>query len=67
MVSERPMRQPKMVARSLTTAVSRPIMSNEQRKVSQPPPTEVGGMRANSTWPGRHADGGLCLIDRVIH
>ena len=39
-----------MDARSLTTAVRRPIMRREQRNVSHPPPTEVGGMNANNTW-----------------
>lgn len=53
MKSDRPTTQPKMAARSETTAVSRPMQSSAIRKVGHPEPTDVGGMHAKRTCIGQ--------------
>ena len=42
--------QPKMEARSAMTAVNIPIHRRAIPKVSHPPHTDGGGMKANKTW-----------------
>ena len=50
MVSDSPTMQPKMEARSAMTAVNIPIHRRAIPKVSHPPHTDGGGMKANKTW-----------------
>ena len=48
-VSFKPTIQPNIVARSETTAVRRPITSNDAQNVTQPPAIDGGGIQAKNT------------------